>query len=89
MDEMYFKGLWYRYFYLQRTAATSVARNKSVSVMDIMKVADWSNSNTFTKFYYKPIESSEFGQITWESASDDIEDGGTRNNWKLYRGTYL
>ena len=44
-----------------RSAATSAARNKSVSVMDIMKVADWSNSNTFTKFCYKPIQSSEFG----------------------------
>ena len=43
------------------SAATSAAKNKTVSVMDIMKVADWSNSITFTKFYYKPIESSEFG----------------------------
>ena len=55
IDTSTFKG------HSTRSAATSAARNKSVSVMDIMKVADWSNSNTFTKFYYKPIQSSEFG----------------------------
>ena len=84
IDTSTFKG------HSTRSAATSAVKNKSVSVMD-MKVADWSNSNTFTKFYYKPIESSTgFVQlITWESPSGDIEDGRTRNNWKLYKGTYL
>ena len=89
IDTSTFKG------HSTRSAATSPARNKSVSVMDIMKVADWSNSNTFTKFYYKPIQSSEFGhrvlsnwsrgslrQVTLKTEAQEIIG-------KIYKGTYL
>ena len=38
-----------------RGAATSAAFLKGMSVLDIIKVADWSSDNTFKAFYYKPI----------------------------------
>ena len=38
-----------------RGAATSAAFLKGMSVLDIIKVADWSSDNTFKTFYYKPI----------------------------------
>ena len=38
-----------------RGAVTSTAFLKGMSVLDIIKVADWSSDNTFKTFYYKPI----------------------------------
>ena len=38
-----------------RGAAASAAFLKGMSVLDIIKVADWSSDNTFKAFYYKPV----------------------------------
>ena len=38
-----------------RDAAGSAAFLKGMSVLDIIKVTDWSSDNTFKAFYYKPI----------------------------------
>ena len=38
-----------------RSAVTSNALFKGVSVSDIMKLADWSSASTFNKYYRKPI----------------------------------
>ena len=37
-----------------RTAAVSCARKRGVSVVDIMKTANWKSKSTFSKFYHKP-----------------------------------
>ena len=44
-----------------RTASTSAAKARGVSTADIMKAADWSRESTFTRFYYKPVNSGMFG----------------------------
>lgn len=43
-----------------RAASSSAAKNKGVSMADIMHAAGWNRSSTFEKFYYKPIDGSAF-----------------------------
>ena len=43
-----------------RGASTTAAANSSVPLSEILRMADWSSSSTFEKFYYKPVYSSEF-----------------------------
>ena len=45
-----------------RGATTSAASNQGVTTEDILKAADWSNSSTFQRFYYKPVRNSTFGR---------------------------
>ena len=45
-----------------RSASTTAAANGSVSLDEIMKMADWSCSSTFQKFYYKPVFNSKYCQ---------------------------
>ena len=37
-----------------RGASTTAALNQGVSLADILKMANWSQESTFTRFYYKP-----------------------------------
>ena len=41
-----------------RSASTSDARSKGVSLSDIMKTANWKSTSVFAKFYNKPIDCS-------------------------------
>lgn len=43
-----------------RAASSSAAKNKGVSMADIMQAVGWNRSSTFEKFYYKPIEQTAF-----------------------------
>ena len=45
-----------------RGAATSKAKSVGVSTKDILKAANWSSSSTFTRFYHRPVQDSEFGR---------------------------
>jgi len=45
-----------------RGAATSAAAAPGITTADILKAADWSSESVFTKFYYKPLSSSVFGE---------------------------
>lgn len=42
-----------------RAAATSAAKRNAASIDTIMKAAGWKTSNTFAKFYNKPVETNE------------------------------
>ena len=44
-----------------RSATTSVAYNKGLSLSEIGKAAGWSNFTTFGKFYNKPVDVNNFG----------------------------
>ena len=44
-----------------RSASTSAAYNKGLSLSEIGKAAGWSNFTTFTKFYNKPVDVNNFG----------------------------
>ena len=44
-----------------RGAATSAAANAFVPLQEILNMADWSNSSTFQRFYYRPVFSTSFG----------------------------
>ena len=45
-----------------RSVATSAAHEAGISVVDIIKTADWRRESTFRKFYYKFIQDFAFGQ---------------------------
>ena len=45
-----------------RGATTSAASNQGVTTEDILKAADWSNSSTFQRFYYKPVRDATFAR---------------------------
>ena len=45
----------------RRSASTSAAYNKGLSLSEIGKAAGWSNFTTFAKFYKKPIDINNFG----------------------------
>ena len=38
-----------------RAASSSAARDSFLPIYDIMKIAGWSNANTFTQFYDKRV----------------------------------
>ena len=44
-----------------RSASTSAAYNKGLSLSEIGKAAGWSNFTTFAKFYNKPADVNNFG----------------------------
>ena len=47
-----------------RSASTSSCEAKCFSIAEIMKAAGWSNSDTFEKFYLKPIDHAvNFGTV--------------------------
>ena len=48
-------------------AATSKAKSSGVSTSDILRAANWSSSSTFTRFYHRPVQTSQFGRrvLTW------------------------
>ena len=52
-----------------RLTSVSIAFEKSVSIKDIMKTADWSSQNTFRRFCYKPLieQSGSFAHAVLES----------------------
>ena len=43
-------------------AASSTAARAGLSLSDIIRMTDWSNDNTFRRFYYKPIHDRSFGR---------------------------
>ena len=45
-----------------RGATTSAASNQGVTTEEILKAADWSNSSTFQRFYYKPVRDATFAR---------------------------
>ena len=45
-----------------RGAAASAAAAAGITTADILKAADWGSESVFTKFYYKPLRSSAFGE---------------------------
>jgi hypothetical protein len=45
-----------------RGAASSAAARAGLSVEDISKMANWTNDNTFRRFYYKPVHNPTFGR---------------------------
>ena len=47
-----------------RSAATSKAREKGLSTNQIMKAANWSNANTFQRYYNKDIEFDNSGKFS-------------------------
>ena len=48
IDTAIFKG------HSTRSASTSKARTGGVSLEEVIKMADWSGTSTFTRFYYRP-----------------------------------
>ena len=44
-----------------RSASVSAAKRRGVSTSDILKAAQWSRESTFQRFYYRPLDSSDFG----------------------------
>ena len=52
-----------------RLTSVSIAFDKGVSIVDIMKTADWSSQNTFRRFYYKPLieQSGSFAHAVLET----------------------
>ena len=62
IDTSIFKG------HSARGAATSRAAISGVSSEDIMKMADWSNNNTFKRFYYRPTYSRDFARAVLHTA---------------------
>ena len=49
-----------------RAASTSSCKDKGLSLTEIMKVAGWTNSGTFARFYSKPLNITNFGQTLLE-----------------------
>ena len=45
-----------------RGAASSAAARAGLSVDDIIKTANWTNDNTFRRFYYKIVQDPTFGR---------------------------
>ena len=50
-----------------RGAATSAALMTGLPLHTILKAADWSRESTFTKFYRRGVDSSEFGRAVLQS----------------------
>lgn len=46
-----------------RGASTTAAANNNVPLKEILQMADWSNPNTFQKYYYKPLFQTIYGQV--------------------------
>ena len=44
-----------------RSASTSAAFAHGVTLQEILKTANWTNVNTFAKFYHRPVEEVSFG----------------------------
>jgi len=43
-------------------AAVTAASVTGITTNDILKAADWSSESVFTKFYYKPMRDTAFGE---------------------------
>lgn len=52
-----------------RGAATSAVLKAGLPIQTIMKAADWSKETTFTRFYRREVDSSQFGRMLLQSAS--------------------
>ena len=52
-----------------RGAASSAARDRGVSVQDILQTADWTRETTFNRFYYRPKYSNSFGKAVLNGES--------------------
>ena len=50
-----------------RSASTSYAASKGVSISDILKAANWSSSSTFEQFYYRPNNSDTYSTTILQS----------------------
>ena len=53
-----------------RSASTSHASMKGVPIADILKVANWSSSSTFERFYHRSSDPSAFARAVLQSRSD-------------------
>ena len=54
-----------------RGAATSTALRAAIP--EIVRIADWTNENTFKKFYYRPVWNARVGHCVLSSAA--VEQG--------------
>ena len=45
-----------------RGAAVSAAKNHGLAVADVMKITDWSQETTFTRYYYRADKEDHLGQ---------------------------
>ena len=45
-----------------RGAASSAARDRGVSIQEILQTADWTRETTFNRFYYRPKYCNSFGK---------------------------
>ena len=52
-----------------RGASSSAALKAGLPVHVIMKAADWSKESTFTRFYRREVDSSQFGRILLQQAN--------------------
>ena len=42
-----------------RSTSTSAATNAGVTIDNVLKQGNWTNANTFNKYYFKEIENSK------------------------------
>ena len=65
IDTTWFSG------YTTKSASTFSCKSESLSAEEIMEALRWSNSDTFAKFYHKPIDTvASFGYMVLQQLSD-------------------
>ncbi len=79
-----------------RSASTSRAWGRGVSIPDILKTGDWSSATTFHRYYNRPVIHASFAQAILEGALEIYisgtlsTEGIMQDNCKLYKGkSYL
>ena len=63
IDTAIFKG------HSTRSASTSKARAGGVSLEEVIKMADWSGSSSFTRFYYRPTFDNRYAMTVMSLTS--------------------
>ena len=56
-----------------RDASTSTVAMLGISTNEILEAADWSTESTFQQFYYKPTNSSVFGEAVLSATNNTID----------------
>ena len=75
-----------------RSASTSRAWGRGVSIPDILKTGDWSSATTFHRYYNRPVIHASFAQAILEGALEIYisgtlsTEGIMQDNCKLYKG---
>ena len=66
--------------HLTHSASTPTAFKSGVPISDIMKVADWTQTSTFKKFYLKPIKDSYGVKILPSANTMEIRNYGNEED---------